>query len=400
MIFLLSIPTILAALAARWFHRRWSNPATIFLGILGIQLALYGALTGPDGYTEPSSRTLLASGGSLLGFALGYVLVIALVYPIAGRWMGVRQRFQPLPQAQAKHLLRLAILASLVAMIWHAVVGLNNLSQGDLGIALLDLRTVYLTNLESFSQAPHVAILAQFLLVFLYLHGAWPRTSMTCFIIVSVGCAIWKVERSAVMMAGYSGLIAYEMRSGNPLNIKTMLITVAIAITIFIATAMLRDSWDSVGEVFGLMADYFAKNIQNFNAFVVDLPVNGSLELVLGKYATVFNAPLADIVVDQDEYFNTYSYLRPVYLYGGLWFCSVFGGIVGMTSAALYLWSLRRPIVAVFYCFASFALFLSFFDYAFSWTNWAYYAIVGMGLSVMIKRRRRSRQSVSRQAVV
>lgn len=383
MVLLLAAPAILAALFARWMHRRWANPATVFLGILGVQLALYWLMIGPEGYAEPSERTLLASGGGLFGFAAGYLLAMLIMLPIAQPWLGTPQRFLTLPRRRAKRLLRVALACTLVALVWHAAVGVENIGAGDTGVAVLDLRSVYLANLDSFSLAPHVAIVAQFLLLYLYLHGHRPRLTMSLFLLVSIGCAVWKVERSAIMMAGYSALVALEMRQGRPLSMRWMVGAVCVAMGVFMLTAMVRDGWESAGEVLALLADYFAKNVQNFNAFVIDQPINGSPELILGKYATVFGVPPADIGIGVDEYFNTYSYLRPVYLFGGLWGCLAFGVALGIGSALLYLWSLRRPLVAVVYCFASFALFLSFFDYAFSWTNWAYYAIVGLALSAV-----------------
>jgi oligosaccharide repeat unit polymerase len=397
MVFFLAIPAILAALAFRWLHRRWFNPATIFLGILGIQLALYGALIGPGGYAEPSTNTLIASGGGLIGFLFGYVLLLVFWYPLAPKLMASPQAFPALPRKRATSLFRVALVCTLVALVWHAVAGMSNLADGGTGVALLDLRTGYLANLDSFSLAPHVAIAAQFLLLYLYLHGFRPKLAVTLFLIVSIGSAIWKVERSAVMMAGYSALLAYEMRRGRAIRMRWILASIVGAVGVFILTAVFRDGWENATDALGLMADYLAKNIQNFNSFVIDQPINGSIELVLGKYATVFGAAPTDLAIGQDEFFNTYSYLRNVYLYGGLPFCFAFGVVLGALSGALFLASKSRPLLATFYCFASFALFLSFFDYAYSWTNWAYYAVVGLALSATrprLLRRRRLREQI------
>lgn len=393
MTLLIALLSLLAAFFFRFMHRRAFNPATIFLGILGTQLAVYGTLIGTL-YEQPSAQSLLAIGGGLFGFLAGYVMFLAIGYPVAIRWIGRPQRFPALHPRTARRLFGIALLAAVVAAVWHCVAGLANLSQGDSGIAALDLRNVYLADLGSFSLAPHFEIFAQLVLLYLYLADYRPRTTMTLMIVLTIFCAGWKMERSAVMMAGFSALAALEAKHGN-LSLKRVALAIVAAMAAFVVTAALRDSWESGSEILLVMLDYFAKNVQNFNTFIVGMPIDGSIELLLGKYATIFGARVTDLSFGQDEFFNTYSYLKNVYLYGGAWFCPIFGFILGALSFVLYTFgALRNHAAAAVYCFVSFSLFIAFFDYAFSWTNWAYYAISAMSLPLLTPTTRAARRQL------
>lgn len=383
MIILIAIAALATALAFRLLHRRTFNPATIFLGVLGIQFLAYGALVGTR-YALPPDETLVAFGGGLFGFFAGYGLTLAFLWPVASPWIRRRQAFGHLAPRQASRLLSIALVASLIAVFWHMLVGLDNLGQGGTGIAPLDLRTAYLANLGSFSLAPHVAIFAQFLLLFLYLHDHRPRLVMTLFLSTSVFCAMWKMERSAVMMAILAALVAYDAKRGTIPFTKLLLASAAI-MAAFVATAMLRDGWDSLDDILLVMLDYFAKNLENFSTYVVGLPHTWEAELLLGKYAQVFGAPEAGINLGQDSFFNTYTYLKSVYLYGGAWFSAVFTYAIGTVFALFYVLAARRhSTMMTLYCFVSFVLFISFFEYAYSWTNWAYYAIAAAVMHVVL----------------
>lgn len=378
---------ILAALLFRWLHKRTFNPATIFLGMLGLQLAIYTAMAGTI-YSQLSAQTLFAVSSSLLGFLVGYTLFLSMGLPITLRWLGKRQLFLPLHPRTGQRLFRFALVSSLVAAAWHTWSGMSNIADGATGDSLLDLRLVYLENLDSFGLAPHVAIFAQFLLLYLYLSGYRQRVAMTLMVIVTIYCAIWKMERSAIIMAGFSALTAIEMQQG-ALPFKKFALVLLAAVGIFGLVASLRDGWDSATDILFLMLDYFAKNLQNFETFVVGRSPIGGLDLLLGKYATTFGAATVDQSIGQDDYFNTYSYLRQVYMFGGAWFCPVFGFIVGAVSSIFYNFGVvRNHALATIYCFVAFALFLTFFDYAFSWTNWAYYVISAVLVQVLIKKNR------------
>jgi oligosaccharide repeat unit polymerase len=381
---------ISAALVFRWLHKRTFNPATIFLGVLGLQLMIYALLVDKR-YDPPSYTTVLTAGCGLLGFFVGYAIALVCVWPACSRSLGKQLVFYEIRPPRAARILRIAIYASVLAMVWHTAVGLDNLSQGATGIAPLDLRTVYLSNPRSFGLAPHAAIFAQFLFVFLYLHGHRPRATMTLFIALTVFCAVWKMERSAVMMALVTALIAYEIKSGH-LPVSRLAATFCLAIAAFVSTAFLRDSWDSLGDVLLLMVDYFARNLENFSNFVSHQHPSGELSLLLGKYGTVLGVPEKELILDQEDFFNTYSYLKNVYLFGGVWFCGAFASFVGGAFAVLYAVGLpRRPLLATLYCFFAFTLFLAFFEYTFSWTNWAYYAISALVTKLLLLKDREQR---------
>lgn len=381
--FVIAALVLLAAFVFRLAHGRTFNPATIFLGILGLQLAVYSSLVGTL-YSAPSPRTIAAFSWGMIGFLVGYTSFAIPLWP-----MGRTLTFPALDSKWAYNAFQFSVIIGLAAMVWHTTSGLNNLQQGSTGIAALDLRLVHLANPGSFGLAPHLAIFAQFLLLYLYLHDHRPRVVLVIFIVVTVYCAAWKMERSSVIMSLFSALVASELKHRKLPLLKLAAVT-GVVVGAFIATAMLRDSWEAMGDVLLLMLDYFAKNIENFNNFVIDEQIDGSIALLLGKYATAFGAPEPDLGLGTDGSFNTYSYLQNVYLFGGTAFCAAFGLALGALSAIFYFLGVQRSqLLATLYCFVSFSLFVTFFAYAFSWTNWAYYMISAVIICLMHLRRRR-----------
>jgi len=395
---ILSLFAFISAIVSWKLNDRVFNPGTIFFGIQGFQLAVYSAFTGTV-YQPLSDRSLVAIATGLIGFLGGYAMAATMAIATKRNGFHHHAVIGSKP-AHAKQLLYIGLACAAISAAWHTTVGLQNMSDGQSGNLLLDLRLVYLDNPGGFGLAPHILIFAQFVLLFLYLIGYSASQAIRWMVAVTIYCAFWKMERSAMIMAVYVAAVAIEERNRR-LSAKVIAYTLGAVLALFLVISLLRDSYESPVDALTLMLDYFARNLQTFDLLIVGTAPTGDWTQLFGKYAEIFGASVDNQVsVGTDDFFNTYGYLKNLYLFGGEWFPGLYCFGLSLVFGILYNWAAQRSHHAkVLYFFLSFSLFMTFFDFTFSWTNWGYYFISALLVLLITGKYRLSRRSTRASTV-
>ncbi|MGL5353357.1 MAG: O-antigen polymerase [Clostridium sp.] len=373
-----------------FLYKKITHPVIIFIGVLSFQYLAYEFFQ-EEKYSILTDVTVSEIFYGLWAFLVGFSIVSILSFSIKSH---LRIKLSPNFNSPNESLLfkinqKVKIL-SIVVVIAHLFVGFNHGVNGVYESFLINVRMEHVNSPQDFYMFPHLAIFCQSWFVYCFIHKYKKQESLLYLILVTLFCSISKLERTSIISLIVTILILKDHMYYNGLSIKAILISIVFVVGIFTFVASQFYVSSSFSELLFVMLDYFAKNIDTFNRFISTMPPTYNANLILGPFAKLFifdEAAVAVIDIDTDGSFNTYSYLMNLHLFGGLGFVMVFNLLIGCFFSFIY--ELRyafNGIVLGFFSFFSCSLFLSFFAYTFSWSNWMYYAICFFIIHLIVRK--------------
>lgn len=361
-----------------FLYKKITHPVCIFVGVLSLQYVIYQWFQH-EKYSLLTKNTELSIFLGLWGFVLGFAFV-SFVILSCRRDLKFKLVIESnlLASKKLDRWFVFSIFLMVLVSAGHLLVGYKNGIDGTYSSFIVNVRMQYIGKPDSFFLLPHVAIFLQSWFVYLIIHRYRVKQVTICFVALSVICALSKLERSAIITALLTLIVIKDHASSKGVRFSSIAFVVLFILSVFFFVAWQFDQSRSLSDISFVFLDYFAKNLDTFNKYISPLPVTYDWGLVLGKYAVLFglSEPDAIVDIDVDGSFNTYSYLKNLYLFGGSFFVFVFNVLMGAAFSIFY--ELRYKfdgLVLGFISFFSFSLFVSFFAYSFAWTNWLYYAI-------------------------
>lgn len=359
-------------------YRKLTHPICIFIGILSLQYIVYQFFQ-PGHYSLLTQSTEYSIFGGMWAFVLGFSFISVLGFIVRKR-LQIKLVYRPrgIDFSRIEQLYSLSVYMSIVVIIGHFWVGYKNGVSGTYSSFLVNVRMQYLIEPSSFSLLPHVAIFLQSWFSCLIIHGYKVNKSAFVFLLLSILCALSKLERSAIITCLLALVVLKDHGSVRGVPLRNISLGVGFVVGIFFFVAWQFDPNRTISDVLFVFLDYFSKNLDTFNKYISPLAPTYDWGLVLGKYAGLLGLDINEdlIDIDVDGSFNTYSYLKNLYLFGGTSFVFVFNVIIGVIFSVFYEFRYKmNGVVLGFLSFFSFSLFVSFFAYSFAWTNWAYYFI-------------------------
>lgn len=360
-----------------FFYRKFSNPPTIFIGVLSLQYLVY-LVFSPEYYPPLSDAYEQVLLIALWAFFIGYVAVLPFEFLGAGSYR-VRLRYCPI-DLYPKRLLRFYAWASLLSVIvffGHAYVGVSNGLNGGYSF-WVNVRMTYLENKESFGLLPHIAIVLQVYFACCLLCRYKGTRSLLFFLLVTLAPVVFKLERTSLLTSLMALLVIFENSRRNGIQPLWLLISLILFIFFFLLVAFQFAPDRPLLELAMVLVNYFSKNLMMLDRYVLTVSPTGDIAPLLGPYAKLFGMSSNNNLF-VDGAFNTYSFIKVPYLYGGGLFLGFFCFSLGVFSSSLYLLRYKfGGYVLIFYGFWSVSLLLSFFDYTYAWSNWLYYGVAAL----------------------
>ncbi|HDT5864435.1 O-antigen polymerase [Aeromonas hydrophila] len=373
-----------------FLFKKITHPVVIFIGILSFQYSIY-AFFQEEKYSILTDVTVNEIFYGLWAFLVGFTVVTVLSFSIRSH---LRFKLSPNFHSPNESLLfkinqRVKIL-SVIVIVAHLFIGFNHGVNGVYESFWINVRMEHVNSPQDFYLFPHLAIFCQSWFVYCFVHKYKKEESLICLILVTLFCSISKLERTSIISLVLTILVLKDHMHYNGLSLKALLISLFAVVGVFIFVAAQFYASSSFSDLLFVMLDYFAKNLDTFNKHVSSMPPTYNANLILGPFAKFFifdEKTLVPIKVDTDDSFNTYSYLMNLHMFGGGEFVMVFNLLIGCFFSLVY--ELRyafNGLVLGFFSFFSCALFLSFFAYTFSWSNWLYYAICFFIIHLIVRR--------------
>ena len=163
---------------------------------------------------------------------------------------------------------------------------------------------------------------------------------------------------------------------------KYLIPGLSLIIALFVVVSMRRDE-AGLDVAISKILDYIFNNLHTFDKYVEPHAAYGDYSAYFGRYGDLILKPLfpyKGITLQTDAGHNTYTYLMAPYIYGGEALVYATFYVIGLFYAWLYAKVIKLNLYyMVFYSLFVFSILISFFAFAYSWTNWAYY-IIGLVL--------------------
>ncbi|MGI2065103.1 O-antigen polymerase [Shewanella sp. MF08487] len=385
----LSCSIFLFPFAYYFLYKKLTHPIVLFIGVLSFQYLVY-VFFQDTYYSELSDYSRLEIFLGLWAFLFGFITVSLLCFLFRRHY-----KVKVVPNFDYRSKPCFDILDGKVrfftvfVIFAHLYIGVNNGLNGVYDSFLINVRMEHIANPGKFYFFPHMAIFLQSWFVYSIIHKHKVVSSITYLVLLTFLCALSKLERSAIICFIITLLILKDQLTYDGVPIKVVFYSFSIVFSIFIFVSAQFYTSSSIFDLLFVFLDYFAKNLDTFNRYVIDLTPTYDLSLILGPFAKFFtdNVGLSEVAVDGS--FNTYSYLKNLHLFGGVEFVVLFNTLLGFLFSIIYeaRYKLNGCLLG-FFSFFSCSLFLSFFAYTFSWSNWIYYAISFFVIFRLTNRRR------------
>lgn len=368
-------------------YKKLTHPIILFIGVLSFQYIIYQFFQDRyNNYLLINTIDEIFLG--LWAFLFGYIFISIVSILVRQHYkIKLSPNFYYVESAFfLKNKNKIKLLTAIV-IIGHIIIGFNNGINGVYDSFLVNVRMVHVENPGSFFVFPHIAIFLQSWFVYCIIHGHEPRSAFIYLILVTFFCALAKLERSSIISIIITLLVLKDQLSYKGVSIKAIVISLVTIISIFVFVASQFYTSGSFLDLLFVFLDYFAKNLDTFNRFVVNMQPTYNLSLILGPFTRLFASHYEMPDINTDGSFNTYSYLMNLHLFGGVVFVIIFNALIGALFSFFYevRYSFNGAFLG-FFAFFSCSLFLSFFAYTFSWSNWLYYALSFLLIHLMMRR--------------
>lgn len=370
-------------------YKRLFNPITLYIGVLTVQFLLY-SIFPLDEYSLLKDETVKVISLGMISFIIGYIFVFIPLLSLKNMKIKVAISGDMflIEKSKIERYYFIFTLIVILTISFHAVIGVYNGLSGPYGNFFVNVRMVYLNDLSSFGLWPHALILCQVYYMYCILFNVRLKKSVIIYILLSLTPLLFKLERTSLLCSMLALLIVVDIKLKNGISYFRFFLFIIFFIFAFGFVAYQFDPSRGVTGVFNVFIKYFSKNLDMFNKYIVNIDPIYDIRLLIGPYSKLFFLDKYEFNLPTDGAYNTYSYLKNIYMYGGLLFVCVFNFFLGLLCSLIYsnLFKLNYTLL-IFYSFFSFSLFMAFFDFTFYWTNWLYYAVSLILINVLCIRR-------------